>query len=135
MKFCFEGITKFSNEILDIYGENIILIKTEPKNRYINHDFRLCELPDTMHDIKKKFISLCEERFAGITGCYVIDISKNFYSSDDYPLGGRDITHYEAEFYRQTAEFISRIFKGTDRKVFNDIDQNYILLRDLKLKR
>lgn len=135
MKFCFEGITKFSNEILDIYGENIILIKTEPKNRYINHDFRLCELPDIMHDIKKKFISLCEERFAGITGCYVIDISKNFYSSDDYPLGGRDITHYEAEFYRQTAEFISRIFKGTDRKVFNDVDQNYILLRDLKLKR
>ena len=135
MKYCFEGITKFSNEILDIYGENIILVKTEPKNRYITSDYELAEMPDPMYDIKKKFISLCEERFAGITKCYVIDISKNFYSSDAFPYGGKNITNYEDEFYRQAAEFIKDILKGTDRKVFTETDRNYMTLRDLKLKR
>lgn len=135
MKYCFDGITRFSNEILDLYDENIILIKTDPKNTYITQDFRLEKMDDSMFAIKKKFISLCEERFASITGCYVIDISKNFYSSDSYPLGGKHIVHYEKEFYRQTAEYITQIVRGTDQKVFSALDEDYILLRDLKLHR
>ncbi len=70
-----------------------------------------------------------------MTGCYVIDISKHFYSSDRFPLGGAHIVHYEDEFYRQTAEYISEILKGTDKKIFSTVDDTYLLLRTLKLDR
>ncbi len=135
MKFCSEGVTGFSKDILELYGENIILIKSQPAKSYISRDYRLEKLTDELLEIKRKFISLCEERFASVTGCYVIDISKNFYSSEDYPYGGKGITNYEDEFYLQTSEYISQIIRGTEKRLFNEIDENYILLRTLKLKR
>lgn len=136
MKFCFEMMTRFAKMILEKYGEHIILIKTEPKNMYIDLDYRLKPLEDDgMFEIKKKFISLCEERFASVTGCYVIDISKHFYSSDSFPLGGAHIVHYEDEFYRQTGEYITEIIGGSSRRVFSTVDDNYLLLRNLKLNR
>jgi poly-gamma-glutamate synthesis protein (capsule biosynthesis protein) len=136
MRYCFEIITRFANDILKKYGSNIILIKTEPKNSYITLDYRTAPLEDDgMFEIKKKFISLCEERFAGITGCYVIDISKHFLSSDSFPLGGAHIVHYEDEFYRQAGEYISRILNGEERHVYSTVDDNYLLLRSLKLNR
>lgn len=136
MKFCYEVMTRFAKMILEKYGEHIILIKTEPKNMYIDLDNRLKPLEDDgMFEIKKKFISLCEERFASVTGCYVIDISKHFYSSDSFPLGGAHIVHYEDEFYRQTGEYITEIISGSSRRVFSTVDDNYLLLRNLKLNR
>lgn len=136
MKFCFEMMTRFAKMILEKYGEHIILIKTEPKNMYIDLDYRLKPLEDDgMFEIKKKFISLCEERFASVTGCYVIDISKHYYSSDSFPLGGAHIVHYEDEFYRQTGEYITEIISGSSRRVFSTVDDNYLLLRNLKLNR
>lgn len=135
MKFCSEGVTGFSKEILELYGENIILIKSQPTKSYISRDYRLEKLTDELFDIKRKFISLCEERFAAVTGCYVIDISKNYYSSECYPYGGKGITNYEDEFYRRTSEYISQIIQGSEKRLFNEIDENYILLRTLKLKR
>lgn len=136
MKYCFEMVTRFAEDIADMYGENVILIKAEPKNKYITTDYLLDDIKDDgMFEIKKKFIALCEERFASVTGCYVIDISKHFYSSDRFPLGGAHIVHYEDEFYRQAAEYISEILKGTEKKSFSDVDDNYILLRTLKLER
>ena len=136
MKYCFDAITRFAKDILDRYGENIILLKAEPKNLFINLDYRLQRMEiDPLFEIKKKFISLCEERFASITGCYVIDISKYFYSSDKFLLGGAHIVHYEEEFYRAAAECIEKILSGSKQKVFNTVDENYILLRNLKLKR
>lgn len=136
MKYCFEQITYFSNDVLELYGENIILIKADPKNVCINTNYRLEKMGNNdLFEFKQRFISLCEERFASVTKCYVIDISRNFYSSDMYPLGGRHIAHYEDEFYRQTAEYIRSIFLGSEQKLFKEVDENYILLRDLKLKR
>ena len=136
MKYCFEMITRFAKMILEKYGEHIILIKTEPKDRCITLDNRLEQLDDDgMYEIKKKFISLCEERFASVTGCYVIDISKHFYASDSFPLGGAHIVHYEDEFYRQTGEYITEILSGSIRHVFSTVDDNYLLLRNLRLKR
>ena len=136
MKYCFETMTRFAKIILEKYGEHIILIKTEPKDMFINLDYRLEPLEDDgMFEIKKKFISLCEERFASVTGCYVIDISKHFYSSDSFPLGGAHIVHYEDEFYRQTGEYINEILSGSSRRVFSTVDDNYLLLRNLRLNR
>lgn len=136
MKYCFEAVTRFANEIRERYDNRIILIKTDPKEKYITLDYHLADLEDEgMFNIKQKFISLCEERFASITGCYVIDISKHFYSSDNFPLGGAHIVHYEEEFYRQTAEYISDILNGSEQKTFSTVDDNYLLLRSLKLNR
>lgn len=136
MKYCFETVTRFAKRVQQKYGSNIILIKAEPKNSYITCDDRLAQMEDDgLFEIKKKFISLCEERFAGVTGCYVIDISKHFYSSDRFPLGGFHIVHYEEEFYRQTGEYISEILLGAERRVFSTVDDNYLLLRSLKLNR
>lgn len=136
MKYCFETITRFAREILELYEDRIILVKTDPKNSYITLDYHLKELEDEgMFEIKRKFISLCEERFSSVTGCYVIDISKHFYSSDEFPLGGAHIVHYEEEFYRCTAEYISAILNGSEQKIFSTVDENYLLLRSLKLNR
>lgn len=136
MKYCFESITRFANDVSEMYGDNIILIKAEPKNKFINVDYHLEDMKeDRVFEIKKKFISLCEERFSSVTGCYVIDISKHFYSSDRFPLGGAHIVHYEDEFYRQAALYISEILKGTEKKIFSSVDDHYMLLRTLKLER
>lgn len=136
MKYCFDAVTRFANEISERYGENVIMLKAEPKNRYITLDCFLEPLGDDgLFEIKKKFISLCEERFASVTKCCVIDISKHFYSSDSFPLGGAHIVHYEEEFYRQAAEYISQILKGSEKRIFSAVDSNYILLRKLKLER
>ena len=136
MKYCFDNMTRFAKMILEKYGENIILLKTEPKDSYIDLDNRLRRLEDDgMYEIKKKFISLCEERFASVTGCYVIDISKHFYASDSFPLGGAHIVHYEEEFYRQAGEYINEIISGSSRHVFSTVDDNYLLLRNLRLNR
>ncbi|MGN1339638.1 MAG: CapA family protein [Oscillospiraceae bacterium] len=136
MKYCFETMTRFAEMILKKYGEHIILIKTEPKDMFIDLDYRLQPLEDDgMFEIKKKFISLCEERFASVTGCYVIDISKHFYSSDSFPLGGAHIVHYEEEFYRQAGEYINEIISGSSRRVFSTVDDNYLLMRNLRLNR
>ena len=88
-----------------------------------------------MFIIKKRFISLCEERFACVTGCYVIDISRKFYASDSFPLGGVDIIHYEEEFYRQAGAYISEIITDGSRRVFSSVDDSYILLRDMRAQR
>lgn len=136
MKYCFEMISRFARDIHDMYDDRIILIKTDPKDSYITLDDRLREFEDDgMFEIKRKFISLCEERFSSVTGCYVIDISKHFYSSDKFPLGGAHIVHYEEEFYRRTAEYISVILKGSEQRLFSSVDENYLLLRGLKLER
>lgn len=90
---------------------------------------------DSMFMIKKRFISLCEERFATVTICFVIDISRKFYASDSFPLGGADIVHYEDEFYRQAGAYISEIITGGGRHVFTSVDEDYILLRDMRAQR
>lgn len=136
MKFCFENMTRFAKMIQKKYGEHIILIKTDPKDLYVTLDDRLEQLPDDgMFEIKRKFISLCEERFASVTSCYVIDITKHFYASDSFPLGGAHIVHYEDEFYRQAGAYISEILSGSSRRVFSTVDDNYLLLRNLRLSR
>ena len=136
MKYCFDAMTRFAGAISERYGSSIILIKTEPKSEYITLDNRLAPLEDDgMAELKRKFISLCEERFAAVTGCCVIDISKHFYSSDSFVFGGAHIVHYEEEFYRTAGQYISEIIAGTDRQVFSAVDENYLLLRSLRLSR
>lgn len=136
MKFCAEAIRCFAERISERYGEKIILIKAEPKGSYITLDNRISPLePDEMSDIKRRFISLCEECFATVTGCYVIDISKHFYASDAFPQGGAAIVHYEDEFYRKAGEYISEILQGSQRKIYSIVDDNYLMLRNLRLQR
>ena len=136
MKYCSDRITRFGEMLKAKYGNHIILIKTEPKDRYIDLDHRLKKMEtDSMFIIKKRFISLCEERFATVTSCFVIDISRKFYASDSFPLGGADIVHYEDEFYRQAGAYISEIITGGGRHVFTSVDEDYILLRDMRAQR
>lgn len=136
MKYLFKMISLFAREMSAKYGENIILLKAEPKDTYVTLDGRTKELSDDgMFDIRKKLIALCEERFAGLTGCYVIDISRRFLASDKFPLGGAHIVHYEDEFYRQAGEYISEIVRGTSKKVLDGVDENYLLLRSMKANR
>lgn len=136
MKLCFETITRFADDIKERYDNRIILLKTDLKDSYITLDNRLMPLErDEMLKFKKKFLALCEERFASVTDCYIIDIARYFYSSDKFPLGGADTVNYEEEFFRQAAEYISQILDGCERKLFTAADENYLLLRNLKLNR
>ena len=41
----------------------------------------------------------------------VIDIAKDYYASDAFPLGGAHIVHYEDAFYEECCKEISEILK------------------------
>lgn len=43
--------------------------------------------------------------------------------------------HYEDEFYRQAGAYISEIITGGGRHVFTSVDEDYILLRDMRAQR
>lgn len=122
--------------LISRYGRNIILIKADLKDKYITLDNKLSVLPDAddTFDNKKAFISEYEDKFAQLTDCYVIDISKRFYADDRFALGGAHIVHYEDKFYSQCCKHISDIFKGSVKKYFNEVDENYIKLRDLRIE-
>ncbi len=136
MQYCHQALTRFTRDIAERYGKNIILVRADLKDKFITLDDRLQPMDeDPKLPLKRKFITLCEDMFIQFTGCRVIDLSKHFYSSDRYPGGGADIVHYEEEFYRLAAEYISRIISGDECRVFDKADESYISLRDLRLER
>ncbi len=136
MQYCHQALTRFTKDIAERYGKNIILVRADLKDKFITLDDRLQPMDDDpMLSLKRKFITLCEDMFIQFTGCCVVDVSKHFYSSDRYPGGGADIVHYEEEFYRLAAEYISRIINGDTCRLFDKADENYISLRDLRLER
>ncbi len=134
MKYCYDAASRFAKLMGEKYGKNIILIKAEPKKTYLTHIGEVKEfVDDGMFDIRKKLISLCEERFVSITGCFVIDISRHFLASDDCPRGSAGVVNYEDEFYREAGEAVAEIVRGSTRRIYDRADANYILLRNLRL--
>ncbi|MBO5266598.1 MAG: CapA family protein [Ruminiclostridium sp.] len=133
---CSSAITRFSWDLTNIYGDNIILIRVEPKDSYITLDDRLGKMPSDFHFRRKcDLISFCETQFMRQTGCYVINLSKHFYASDKFPLGGSHVVHYEQEFYREAGIYLNHILSGSKVKRFEKPDEKYLSLRDLKLER
>ncbi len=133
---CREMITRFAWEMTNIYGNNIILIKADLKDCFINLYKRvekMAEDPDFQR--KREFIAFCEDIFVQQTDCAVIDISRHFYASDKFPLGGAHIVHYEHEFYREAGVFLSHILNGGKQRKFTKADDNYISMRNLRLER
>lgn len=118
------------------YGRNIILIKADLKNRYITLGNRISELPDSDNTFgkKKAFISEFEQKFAELTDCFVIDISERYYADDRFALGGAHIVHYEDEFYRRCCGHITAILNGSDKRYNNEVDEDYITARNIKIK-
>lgn len=104
---------------------------------YISLEDRLRPLQEGQDylDEKRQFIARCEDIFIRVTGCYVLDISKYYYSSDRFPLGGAHIVHYEENFYKQACGHILEILQGTERRVYDECDAAYIFQRDMKLNR
>ncbi len=134
-EFCDENMTRFADFVKSRYSDRIILVKIDLKDKYITLDNRLDTLSDSDNtlDKKRRFIARYEEMFCRLTDCRVIDISRHFYADDSFPLGGAHIVHYESEFYSQCAMYIEEIIKGSDKRFFGDADENYLLLRDLRL--
>ena len=128
---------KFANFLLEKYRENIILIKADLKDTYIDLDYRLKRIKGDSCEFekKKKAIAQYEKMFEKLTGCYVVDISKYFYASDKFPLGGAHIVHYEDEFYSQACATLMEIFKKPERKHYDKVDETYLFMRDQKLNR
>ena len=90
---------------------------------------------DPSFEMKRRLIAACEDTFMKQTGCAVIDISKHFYASDKFPLGGAHIVHYEHEFYREAGVYLSHILGGGKQRQFTKADENYIAMRNLRLDR
>ena len=133
---CRDIITRFAWEMMNIYGDNIVVVKTDIKNEFISLDNRverMAEDPD--FERKREFIAFCEDIFIQQTNCAVIDISRHFYASDKYPSGGAHMVHYEHEFYREAGVFLAHILSGGKQRKFTKADDNYITMRDLKLER
>ena len=129
-------LDRFCNFVLSRYGKNIILIKADLKNRYISLENKLEILSDNDNTFeeKKAFIAEYEEKFARLTCCYVIDVSKHFFADDRFPLGGAHIVHYEDEFYSQCCKRITEILDGSDKRYTDKVDESYIKLRDIRVK-
>lgn len=129
-------ITRFAWDMSGIYGNNIVIIRTDLKDKYISLDNKLENITDEPHlERKRELIAMCENIFIQQTDCAVIDISKHFYSSDKFKFGGVHITHYENEFYREAGVFLSHILSSGKQRKFTKADENYISMRDLRLER
>ncbi len=135
MEYADEQMKKFARFLLEKYGENIILIKADLKDTYIDLDDRLQKLSNAGRalDKRKQAILQYEKMFEDLTKCYVIDISKHYYASDKFPLGGAHIVHYEDEFYNQSCSILMQIFSGSGRKYYDEADDRYLFLRDQRL--
>ncbi len=133
---CRDLITRFAWEMMNLYGDNIVLVKADLKDSFINLGDRI-EKSEYDPDLERKreLIALCENVFAEQTGCAVIDISKHFYASDRFPQGGAGIVNYEHEFYREAGVFLAHILSGGKQRKFTRADDAYITMRDLKLER
>ncbi len=134
---CRRAVMRFSGEMAEIYGSNIILIKADLKDTFVNLDNRPEKMAeDKLLEKKRALIAMCEDIFAQITKCAVIDISKEFYASDKFPLGGAHIVHYEQEFYREAGVYVAFILaaKGKQRK-FLKANENYQIIRNLRINR
>lgn len=126
---------RFTQDISYRYGGNIILVRVDLKQDYIDTENRLQKLPeDPKLQFKRRFISVCEDMFIKFTDCYVIDVAKRYYASDSHH-GGADIARYEAEFYRQAAEHMTHIMSGYSKKLYDQVDERYMVFRDLRLGR
>ncbi len=132
-----KSLESFCGFVTNRYGKNIILIKADLKNKYITLDNKISELSDSddTFEEKKAFIAEYEDKFARLTDCFVIDISKRYYADDRFPLGGAHIVHYEDEFYSRCCNHISEILNGSDKKYRDDVDEEYIKLRDIRINR
>ncbi len=93
------------------YGDRIILNKVRLNTRYRDLDGNICPLDNRTVKASQQVITLCEERFAELTGCYVIDITKHCISDDSFPLGGAHAAHYEEIYYRGAAAYIDYIVR------------------------
>lgn len=134
-QFCADSILHFA-EFVDVkYGANVILIKADLKTRYIGLDGKLHDIPNSRDTAEKQeFIEYFENRFAELTDCYIVDISKHFYSSDSFPHGGAHIVHYEDEFYTEACAIISDIIiNGSGKHIYDKADEQYLFMRDVKL--
>lgn len=133
---CRSTIIRFASVMSEIYGTNIVLIKADLKDSFINLEGRMEKMPeDPLLRRKRKLIAMCEEVFEKQTGCAVIDISKHFCASDKFPLGGAHIVHYEHEFYREAGIYLAHILGSGKQRRFLKADENYIEMRDLRLER
>lgn len=136
MKYSFEMLTRFAKDMSERYGKNIILLKSEPKKFYLTHDGSATPMPaDQLFDIRKKFIGLCEERFISLTQCYVIDIARRFHAAESNESGSADTVRYEKEFYRLSGNYIADIVNNGTKRVYDRINEEYIILRDMKINR
>lgn len=133
---CREALMRFTKDIAFRYQKNIILVRVDLKDKYIGLDDRVEQLSvDPKLDFKRKFITACEDLFIQLTGCYVIDMAKHYYSSDAYPKGGASSSHYEEEFYIRAAQSISEIVRGGTSRLYDSVDSRYLTLRDMRLNR
>ncbi|MBQ8903737.1 MAG: capsular biosynthesis protein, partial [Oscillospiraceae bacterium] len=131
-----EMITRFAWEMSGIYGNNIVIIRADLKDKFINLSNRLENMADDPElQRKREIIAMCENVFIQQTDCAVIDISKHFYSCDKFKFGGAHIAHYEHEFYREAGVFLSHILSGGKQRKFTKADDNYISMRNLRLER
>ena len=137
MEYAGEQMTRLARFLLGKYGENIILIKTDLKDTYIDLDDRLQKLNSGSEDLEKRKQAILqyEKMFEDLTKCYVIDISKHYFASDKFPLGGAHIVHYEDEFYNQSCSILMQIFSGSGRKHYDEVDERYLFMRNQRLNR
>ena len=137
MDFSYKQMKKFTDFLIEKYGDNMVLIKADLKDTYIDLDFRLKKIKGDAEEFQRKrhAIARYEKMFEELTNCYVIDMSKYYYASDSFPLGGAHIVHYEDDFYNQACDAFTAILKKPDQKYFDKVDEDYLLMRELKLNR
>lgn len=136
MKYCHDTLIRFAKDISERYGNNIILVRADLKDRYISLSDKLEQFEvDPLMAAKRKFITLCEDLFIQVTDCNVIDISKYYHASDAYPKGGAHMVHYEEEFYTLAARYLASIVRGDTRRLYSKPDDKHILLRNMRIDR
>lgn len=106
---------EFGEYLITLYGKNIILIIADLKNEYLDLDGNIKPLyDDGTYEEKVKYIKNLEKIFIETTNCYVIDDSRKYMASDDFPLGGAHIVHYESQFYMKAGQKLLSIIDSIE---------------------
>lgn len=107
-----EQFIRFTDFIKEKYGANIILVRIDLKDEYLDLDGNMQPLKaDPLFKEKREYLTRFEDMFIERTGCHVIDIAQFYSASDAFPLGGAHIVHYEDAFYEECCERIRDVLE------------------------
>lgn len=123
VNFIRDAVKRFSDQVKEKYGSNVILRKTCYSLNRLDMTGRIRPFDDIQSlDEKNRLIGRAEELFSEYTDCYVIDYERQYLPVSADKNGDISERMLESDFYKETSSAITRIISGTSEKTVQNVD-------------